>query len=141
MLKRIQLSLQSKTACCMTSGGTTHAHTAREHVGSFSRENWTLRRMQVAVRKGADSPKLPQERGLLGRSHADKATPTNIIRSSTSRRMQVCLRAVSIEELRTTVRRSGVSSGMCCNLGSERNVVQRHGTPDEAGAVFWQCTA
>ena len=24
------------------------------------------------------------------------------------------------------------------NLGSERIVVQRHGSPDEAGVVFWQ---
>ena len=27
---------------------------------------------------------------------------------------------------------------MYCNVGSKRNVVERHSTPDEAGAVFWQ---
>ena len=27
---------------------------------------------------------------------------------------------------------------MYCNFGSKRNVVERHSTPDEAGAVFWQ---
>ena len=31
----------------------------------------------------------PQERGLLGRSHADEAAPTDSIRSNTSRRMNV----------------------------------------------------
>ena len=89
MLKRIQLSRPSKTACYMTGGGTTHAHSAREHVGSFFRKKWTLRRMRVAVRKGADSPKPPQERELLGRSDADKAAPTSSIRSNTSRQMKV----------------------------------------------------
>ena len=58
-------------------------------LGSFSRKNWTLRWMRVAVRKGADSPKLPQERGLLGLSHADEAAPTSSIRSNTSRRRTV----------------------------------------------------
>ena len=89
MLKRIQLLRPSKTACCMTGGGTTHVHAAREHVGLFSRENWMLRRMRVAVRKGADSPKPPQERELLGRSDADKAAPASSIRSNTSRQMKV----------------------------------------------------
>ena len=62
--------------------------TLREHVGSFSRKNWTLRRMQVAVRIGEDSPKPPQKRGLLGRSHADKAAATKAIRPNTSRQMK-----------------------------------------------------
>ena len=34
----------------------------------------------------------------------------------------------------------GVSTAMYCNLGSKRNVVERHSTPDEAEAVFWQRT-
>ena len=42
-----------------------------------------------AVRKGADSLKPPQERGLLGRSHADEVAPTDSIRFNTSRRMKV----------------------------------------------------
>ena len=46
-----------------------------------------------------------------------------------------------MEERRTSVRRNGVPSAMCCNVGREKNVVQRHGTPDEAGAVIWQRTA
>ena len=66
-----------------------HAHAAREHVGSFSGENWTLRRMRVVVRKRADSLKPPQERGLLGRSHADEGAPPKSIRTNTSRRMKV----------------------------------------------------
>ena len=73
----------------MTDGGTTQAHTAREHVGSLSRKNWTLRWMLVEVRKGADSPKPPQERGLQGRSHTTEAAPTKSRRSNTSRRMNV----------------------------------------------------
>ena len=76
VLKRIQLSRPSRTACCITNGGTTQAHTAREHVGSLSWKDWTFRRMLVEVRKGADSPKPPQERGLQGRSHAAEAAPT-----------------------------------------------------------------
>ena len=48
-----------------------------------------LRRMRVAVRKGADSLKPPQEQGLLGRSNVDEAAPTKSIRSNTSRRMKV----------------------------------------------------
>ena len=39
VLKRIQLSRPSKTARCMADGGTKHAHTAREHVDSFSWKN------------------------------------------------------------------------------------------------------
>ena len=65
------------------------AHTAKEHVGSLSHKNWTLRRMLVEVRKGADSPKTLQERGLQGRSHAAEAAPTKSIRSNTSRWMKV----------------------------------------------------
>ena len=64
-------------------------HTAREHVGSLSRKNWTLRRMLVEVRKGADSPKPPQERGLQGRSHAAEAALTKSMRSNTPRRMKL----------------------------------------------------
>ena len=52
-------------------------------------ENWTLRWMLVEVRKGADSPKPPQERGLKDRSHAAEAAPTKSIRSNTSRRIKV----------------------------------------------------
>ena len=100
VLKRVQLSWSSKTACCMTGGGTTHAHTAREHVDSFS----TLSRMRVVVRKRADLLKPPQERGLLGLSHADEAAPTSSIRSNTSRRMK----GASTEERHTYVRRNGV---------------------------------
>ena len=66
VLKRIQLSLPSKTACCMTVLGTRHADTARENVGSFSWKYWTVSRVLVAIRKEADPPKPPQERGLLG---------------------------------------------------------------------------
>ena len=54
VLKRIQLSRPNRTACCMTDGGTAQAHTAREHIGSPSRKNWTLRRMLVEAHKGAD---------------------------------------------------------------------------------------
>ena len=43
-------------------------------------------------------------------------------------------------EGRTSVGRDGAPSTMYCNIGSERNVVQRHGTPDEIGAMFWQST-
>ena len=82
-------SRPSKTACCMTGGGTTHVHTAREHVGSFSRENWALRWMRFALRKWAHSPKPPPERELLDLSHADEAAPTSSIWSNTSRRMKV----------------------------------------------------
>ena len=63
----------------MTDGGTAQAHTAREHVGSMSRKNGTLRRILVEVRKGADSPKPPQERGLQGRSYAAEAAHTKSI--------------------------------------------------------------
>ena len=43
----------------------------------------------VEVRKGADSPKPPQERRLQGRSHAAETVATRSIRSNTSRRMKV----------------------------------------------------
>ena len=111
------------------------AHTAREHVGSLSRKNWTLRRMLVEVRKGADSPKPPQERGLQGLSHAAEAAPTKVIRSNTSRRMKAW-GGTSIEERHANVGPNGVSSAMYCNFGGERDVVECHSTPDEAGAVF-----
>ena len=48
------------------------------------------------------------------------------------------LGGTSIEERHATVRRHGVTSAMYCNFGSKRNVVERHSTPDKAGAVFWQ---
>ena len=48
------------------------------------------------------------------------------------------LGGVSVEERGTFVERNGVPSAMYCNLGSGRNVVQRHGTPDETRAMFWQ---
>ena len=51
-------------------------HCERAHRFFFV-ENWTLRRMRAAVRKGADSPKTPQERGLLGRSHAEADASLN----------------------------------------------------------------
>ena len=127
MLKRIQLSRPSSTECCITEGGTAQAHALREHVGSLSRKTWTLRRMLVEVRKGADSPKPPQERGL---SHAaPEAAPNNSIPCNTSRR-------TSIEERHASVRRNGVTFAMYCDFGGERNLVQRHSTPDEAGAVW-----
>ena len=44
----------------------------------------------------------------------------------------------SIEERHVIVRCHGVTSAMYCNFGSKRNVVERHSTPDEAGAVLWQ---
>ena len=43
----------------------------------------------VEVRKGADSPKPPQERGLQRRSYAAESAPTKSVRSNTSRRMKV----------------------------------------------------
>ena len=63
--------------------------TLREHVGSLLRKNWTLRRMLVEVRKGANSPNPPQEQGLQDLSHAADAAPTKSIRSNTSRQMNV----------------------------------------------------
>ena len=91
--------------------------------------------MWVAVRKGADSPNPPQERGLLGRSHADEAAPT--VQHVTSGE---CLGRASVGERRTSLGCSSVPSGMYCSLCGEGNVLQRHGTPDKAGAMFWQCT-
>ena len=73
----------------MTDRGTAQAHTARDQVGSLSRRNWRLKRKLIEVGKGADSPKLPQERGLQGRSHATEEAPTKSTRSNTPRRMKV----------------------------------------------------
>ena len=96
--------------------------------------------MRVTVRKGEDLLNPIWERDLMGRSLADEAAPTSshIVQRVTS---DEGLRGASIEEHRTSVRRNGAPSAMYCNLGSERSVVQRHGTPDAAGAVFWKCTA
>ena len=106
----------------MTDGGTAQAHTAREHVRSLSRKNRTLMRILVEVRKGADSPKPPQERGLQGHSHAAEAAPTKSIRSNTTRRMKV-LGETCIEEHYVSVRHNGIPSAMYCKFGSKRNVV------------------
>ena len=119
----------------MTDGGTAQTHTAREHVGSLSSKHWTLRRILAEFRKGEDSQKPPQEGGLQGGSHAAEAAPTKRIRCYTSRSDEG-LGGTSIEERHASVRRNGVPSAMYCNFGSERNVAERHSTPDEAGAVF-----
>ena len=78
--------------------------------------------MLVEVRKGANSPKPPQERGLPGRSHAAEAAFTKRIRSNTSRRMKVC-GGTSIEERYASVRRNGFPSAMYFDFGSARDVV------------------
>ena len=137
MVKRIRLSRPSNTACCITEGGTTQAHTVREHVGSLPQSNWTLRRMVIEVRKGEDSSKPPQERGLLGRSHTAEAVPNKSIPSNTSRRIKahICKahgEAVPNKSIPSNTSRRikahickahGVPSFMYCNFGSERNVV------------------
>ena len=79
----------------MTDGGRTQGKTAREHVGSLSGKNWTLKRTLIKFRKRADSPKLPQERGLQGRSHAAEVAPTKGIRSNSSCRTKVMGEPVS----------------------------------------------
>ena len=63
VLKRIQLPRAIKTACCKTEEWTTPAHTPGGHVGSFSRIIWTLRRIWISVRAGADSPNHPKSEG------------------------------------------------------------------------------
>ena len=93
--------------------------------------------MLVEVRKGADAPKPPQERWVAGplarrRSGAYKKHTNQHVTSDEG------LGGTSIEERHSTVRRHGVTSTMYCNIGSKRNAVERHSTPDKARAVFWQ---
>ena len=119
----------------MTDGGTKQTHTAREHVGSLSRKNWTLRRMLAKVRKGADSPKPPQQRGLQGHSHTAESALTKSIRSNTSRRMKVWGKPVSGSA--THLQGAMASPPLCIAiLVVNENVAEHHSTPDEAGAVF-----
>ena len=73
----------------MTEGGTTQAHTARELVGCSARKNWTLKRTRVEVRRGADLPNRPQERGAEPCSQLTAAAPPVSICSKTSRRRKV----------------------------------------------------
>ena len=70
--------------------GATQAHTAREHVDSSARSNWTLRRTLVEVCRGEDSLKLPKDRGVHFRSHATDAALTESMLSNTSSLMKVC---------------------------------------------------
>ncbi|CAN0002495.1 unnamed protein product, partial [Laminaria digitata] len=84
------LSQPSSTTCCTTDGGITQAHTAREHVGSSARNIWTLRRTLVEVFRGADPSNPPQDRETRCCSQAVEATPTENMRSSTSRLMNLC---------------------------------------------------
>ena len=78
--------------------------------------------MLVEVRKGADSPKPPQERGLQGRSHAAEsgAYQKNTIQHVMS---DEGLGGTSIEEHHASVRRNRVPSAIYCKFGSKRNVV------------------
>ena len=109
-MKRIQLSRPSSTACCITEGGRTQAHTARKHVGSSAQKKWTLRRTLVEVCRGADSPKPPQDRGAHFRSHAtDAACPhrEHVIQYVAS---DEGLWGTSVKEHHATIWREGVSS-------------------------------
>ena len=77
-----------RTACCITEGGTTQAHTATKLVGSSAREDWTLKRTLVEVRTGADLRNPPLERGAEPCSQLTAAAPPVRICSKTSRWMQ-----------------------------------------------------
>ena len=52
----------------MVPAGTMHAQTEGSAEGVLPCRNWTLRRAEVEVRRGADLSKPPQERGGARRS-------------------------------------------------------------------------
>ena len=62
----------------------------REHVGASARKKRTLRRTLVEICGGADSPEPTQNQRAHFRSHVVDATPTESMRSNTSRMMKVC---------------------------------------------------
>ena len=136
LLNRIQLSRPSSTACCITEGGTTQAHTAREHVGSSARKKWTLRRMLVKVCRGADSPNpTPGTRGAIPFAHNGcRPNRARAIHYVTSDKR---LWGTSFKERHATIGRDSVFSLVNRNLRGKRGVVESNDTVDEAGVMFW----
>ena len=96
--------------------------------------------MRVGVLKGRIRHNHPRSEGCWGSRTPTKrgAYQTHTVQPVKS---DEGLRGASIEEGRASLRCNGFASALYCDFGSERNVVQRHSTPVEAGAVFWQRTA
>ena len=119
----------------MIGGGSTYAHTAREHVGSLSRKH-----LDDQVDVSQISNRSTYGKATLGVRAAGPlacrrsgAYQTHTVQHVTS---FAGLMGTSIEERRASLRRNGVPSVMYCNFGSGRNVVRLHRTPEKVGAVF-----
>ena len=66
------------------------AHTANSTEGVFACRSWMLSLTEVEVRKGADLPKPPQERGGACRSQVTDAASLAFMQAHASAEMKVC---------------------------------------------------
>ena len=72
-----------------------YAHTAKEAVERSPRRNWTLRRMDLEVRRGAEVPKPPHDRGVETRSDDGVPAPAVCSRLHAPSLMKDCGEPVS----------------------------------------------
>ena len=93
--KRIQLSRPRRTGCCLVPCVTMQAHTTSSAEGVFPCRNWMLGLTEVEVRRGADLPKSPLERGGACCSQMVDAALLAFMQAHTSAEMKICGEPVS----------------------------------------------